>query len=151
MLIVFGLIYRFLVTISGIFEKVLKLTVILGIPSKLLGMVFGALEGLIVLYLSLFILNQPFLNFEPINNSKYASIILNDIPVISKYAESSLHLAEEIQNLSKIEDANEKDLRISELILREKVTSVDVMEKLIKMGKIEIEGIDEVINQFRSN
>lgn len=151
MLAIFGLIYRFLVTISGIFEKVLKLTVILGIPSKLLGMVFGVLEGIIVIYLSLFILSQPFLKFDAINDSKYAKIILNQTPIISSYAESSLRLVHEIQELSEIEDSNEKDLKISELILKENVTSPDVMKKLVKMGKLEIEGIDEVISQYSSN
>ena len=151
MLAIFGLVYRFLVTISGIFEKVLKLTIILGIPSKLLGMFFGILEGIIVVYLSLFVLSQPFLKLTGIEDSKYTKIILNNTPIVSNYAESGLRLAREIQELSKIEDSNEKDLRISELILKENVTSPEKMKKLVKMGKLEIEGIDDVISQYSSN
>ena len=151
MLIVFGLVYKFLVIATGIFEKVLKLTVILGIPSKILGMIFGLLEGYIVIYLSLFFLSQPFLKLDIINDSKYCSAILNKSPIISGYAENSLHLVEEVNNLSTIEDTNEKDLELSKLILKRKVTSSDVMQKLVDSGKIEIEGIEEVINEYRSN
>lgn len=151
MLAIFGLIYRFLVTISGIFEKVLKLTVILGLPSKLLGMVFGFLEGVIIVYLSLFILSQPFLKFDAINDSKYSSIILKHTPIISNYAQRGLHLVQEIQELSKIEDANEKDLKICELILKENVTSPEVIRKLVYADKLKIEGIEEVINMYNIN
>lgn len=149
MLIIFGLIYKFLVTITGIFEKVLKMTIILGLPSKLLGMVFGFLEGYIVVYVALFILSQPFINFNLINDSKYTSIILKNSPIISKYAENSVHLLDEVNELSSIEDANTKDLMLSRIILKRKVTSADVMQKLVDTGKIDIEGIDDVINEYR--
>lgn len=149
MLIIFGLIYKFLVTVTGIFEKVLKMTIILGIPSKLLGMVFGFLEGYIVVYVALFVLNQPFIDFDLINDSKYTPIILKNSPVISKYAENSLQLIDEVNGLSTITDANEKDLMLSKIILERKVTSADVMQKLVDTGKVNIEGIEEVIADYK--
>ena len=74
-LIILSLIYRFFITITGIFEKLLKITIILGIPSKLLGMVVGFLEGYVIIYLVLFFLNQPFLRVEYLDKSKYVPII----------------------------------------------------------------------------
>ena len=99
MLIIFGLIYKIIVTITGIFEKVLKLTIILGIPSKLLGLVVGFLEGLVILYLVLFFLAQPFVNINIYDNSNYAQIILEKTPILSGYAEKSLEVYNEISSL----------------------------------------------------
>lgn len=151
MLMIFGLIYKFLLTISGILEKFLKATIILGIPSKILGMIFGFLEGYVIIYLGLFFLTQPFLNLDFINNSKYVPKILNDTPVISSYATGSLRVFNEIKNLYNIENKEKVDLELAKVILREKVISSDVMQKLVDTNKIVIDGLQEVIDEYDNN
>lgn len=148
MLIIFGLIYKIIVTITGIFEKVLKLTIILGIPSKLLGLVVGFLEGLVILYLVLFFLAQPFVNINIYDNSNYAQIILEKTPILSGYAEKSLEVYNEISDLVKHKEDENIDLKIADLILKDKITTKDVMQKLIDKGKIKIEGIEKVIDKY---
>ncbi len=149
MLIIFGLIYKFLITISGIFEKILRITVILGIPSKILGLFVGFIEGYIIVYLSLFILSQPFLQLDMSNESKYAEKILNNSPVISNFAENSLRLVNKVTDITKIEDKEAMDLKIAKLILDEKVTSKEVMQKLIEKGKLKGEDIKELVNNYK--
>ncbi len=148
MLIIFGLVYKVIVTITGIFEKILKMTIVLGIPSKLLGLVFGLLEGYVILYLVLFFFHQPFLNFDIYNESDYAPKILEKTPILSSFAENSLTVFNEIKDLTEIEDNHELDLQMSDLILKDKVISKEVMQKLIDNGKIKIEGIEEVLNKY---
>ena len=145
---ILALVYKIIVAITGIFEKILKYTIILGIPSKLLGLVLGLLEGYVIVYLVLFFLTQPFLNLNVLENSNYASQILEKTPLISPVADASLKIINEINDLSKTENANELDLQIADIILKEKVTSKEVMQKLINQGKIKIEGIDTILNKY---
>lgn len=149
MLIILGLVYKILVTISGIFEKLLKLTIILSIPSKILGLVFGVLEGYVILYLVIFFLHQPFFKFDIYNESNYAEKILEKTPLLSSFAENSLGIINEIKDLTEIKDNEKLDLQIANLILKDKVTSKEVMQKLVDKGKIKIEGIEELLNNYK--
>ncbi len=147
MLIIFGLVYKIIVTLTGIFEKLLKLTIVLGIPSKILGLVFGLLEGYIVVYLVLFFLAQPFIGIDLYDNSDYAKKILENTPVLSSYAEKGLEVVNEVRSLTET-DSDKLDLEIADIILKDKIISKDVMQKLVDTGKIEVEGIEEVINKY---
>lgn len=149
MLIVFSLIYRIIVTITGIFEKILKMTIILGIPSKLLGMLFGFLEGVIFVYIVLFFLAQPFLNINISNDSIYANTILTKTPIISSYMEKPIEIFNEIKDVIETKDDDNIDLKITDLILKNNITSYEIMQKLVDSGKISDEGISDVINKYK--
>ncbi len=149
MLIIFGLVYRIIVALTGIFEKILRLTIILGIPSKLLGLVVGFLEGYIIVYLVLFFLVQPFINFDVYKESDYSNIILEKTPILSSFAENSLGVVNDIRDLINTKDNTKLDLQITDAILKNKITSKSVIEKLIDDGKIKIDGIDEVLNKYK--
>ena len=149
MLIIFGLVYRIIVALTGIFEKILRLTIILGIPSKLLGLVVGFLEGYIIVYLVLFFLVQPFINFDVYKESDYSNIILEKTPILSSFAENSLGVVNDIRDLINTKDNTKLDLQITDAILKNKITSKSVIEKLIADGKIKIDGIDEVLNKYK--
>ena len=60
-----------LLKITGVFEKILKFTIILGIPSKILGFILGLVEGYVVIFVALFFLSQPAVNIPLLNESKY--------------------------------------------------------------------------------
>ena len=147
-LIIFGLVYKVIVTLTGVFEKVLKMTIILGIPSKLLGMVVGLLEGYIILYLVLFFLTQPFWSFNIFENSDYAKPILEKTPLLSGYAEKSLEVFTEIKDLAKKDYKENIDVEIANIILKDKITSPEIMRKLVESGKIKIDGIEEIIKLY---
>ena len=149
MLIIFGIVYKIIVAITGIFEKILKMTIVLGIPSKILGLVFGLLEGYVIIYLVIFFLHQPFINFDIYDESNYSKKILENTPVISEYANKSINLIDEIRSLTEIGDNNALDLQIANLILKNKVISKDVMQKLVDSGKVNITGIEEILNNYK--
>ena len=148
MIIIFSLVYRILITLSGIFEKILKFTIVLSIPSKLLGLLFGVLEGIVILYMTLFFFKQPFLNINLEEQSDYANIILTKTPILSAYAEKSLAIYNEIRDLTKIEDKNELDLQMMDVILKEKVASKEIVQKLIDQKKLNIDGIEAIMNKY---
>ena len=148
-LLILSLLYRFIVTISGIFEKLLRITIILGIPSKILGFIVGALEGYIIVFFGLFFLVQPCFNLKIKEKSDYTEKILSNTPILSNVAGSGLEVVNEIINLSNKDNSENFDLDLADLILKEKVTTPDVMQKLVDKKKIEIEGIDEIIEKYR--
>lgn len=147
--VVFTLAYKFLVSITGIIEKILRFTIVLGIPSKLLGLVVGFLEGYIIVYVSLFILSQPFVNINILEGSTYATKIVNETPLLSSYMENSLEVFHEIEEVSKLKDGNEIDLKITDLILKHNVTKPSIMQELVDKKKIEVTGIQNVIDKYK--
>ena len=149
MLIIFGLVYRFIITITGVFEKILRLTIVLGIPSKLLGLVVGFIEGYVIVYLGLFILTQPFIKNDFLSDSKYANKILNNSPVISDFAESSLQLFNEVTEITKIENKELMEEQIVKLMLDKKVVTKEVMQKIVEKGKIEGETIRKIVDNYQ--
>lgn len=151
MLIIFGLIYKIVLVASGVFEKLLKITIILGIPSKILGLIVGALEGYVIVYLILFMITQPYIRIDVLNNSKYAGTILKDTPVLSGFADDSLTIISEIDETIKNGNTDNFDLKLTDLILKRKITSVDVMQKLIDDKKISVAGIQSIVNVYKND
>ena len=126
----------------------MRFTVILGIPSKILGLIFGAIEGFIIVYLVLFFLSQPFTGVKFLDNSKYANTILKDTPFLSKYANDTFEIISEIDSTIKSSDDG-FDLKLTELILKRNITSPEVMQKLVDSKKIEVDGIQEIIDKYK--
>ena len=149
MFLILEIIYRIILTITGILEKILKFTVVLGIPSKLLGLLFGFLEGYIMVYLILFFLSQPFFTINIKENSYLTNNILEKTPILSSYGEKGLEVFYELKELADIEDTNELNLKMSDVILKERVISVNNFTKLIEKKKIDINDIDEILKKYK--
>ena len=76
--ILLEVVLKILIAITSVFEKILKYTIILGIPSKLLGMLVGFLEGYVFAFLFAlisFIISSLLLIIVPSSSiKKYLSI-----------------------------------------------------------------------------
>ena len=77
------IVYRLLVKLANILEKVLKATIVLSIPSKTLGAIFGFIEMYLILDIVIVILSIPFLNLEFVKTSKLSGFIVNKTPIVS--------------------------------------------------------------------
>ena len=64
------IILRVIIFATSVFEKLLKLTIILGLPSKILGCIIGLIEGIVWCFIILYIVSLPLFNIKQINNSK---------------------------------------------------------------------------------
>lgn len=142
-------IYEFIVSITGIFEKILRFTIILGIPSKILGFFVGLIKGVIITYVLLFFITQPSLNLKFARDSKYANVILTKTPILNTITNDTLSLVDDIYNLTKIENKNEMNLQIVDLILENKVTSVNVVQELVEKGKLNVKNIDTILRKYK--
>lgn len=143
-----------LIRITGIIEKILKYTIILGIPSKILGFVVGIIEGFIITFLLLFFFRQPQFKLDIFEGSKLTNPILNSTPVLSQVAGSFVDTVNDLYDLGndyyeQKMDANTLNLKSIDVMLEHKIITPDYVKKLVDNGKIKIDGIDAVINKYR--
>jgi len=137
--------------VTGIIEKILKATIILSIPSKILGFFVGLIENYVWVYLVLFILTLPVFKINDIYESKTAMFILKETPILSKYTSKTVDIYQEIYDLidnkgnKSTERVNEEAL---DVMLKYEIITVESADKLIEKNKIEIND-DSFIDKYR--
>ena len=138
---VLGIIYNILVKITGIFENILKATVILSIPSKIIGFFIGLIEEYIWVFVALVVLSLPAINFKMIKDSNLANFILNNSPVLTKASEKTLTVYNGIYDIIKSDgeisnaEVNKRSLI---LMLDNKMITVESVDILVEKNKIEL-------------
>lgn len=135
-------IYAVIVRISKFIEKILKMTVILGIPSKILGFIAGLVEGQIIVTIALMFLSLPILGINIVHESKLKTVFLEATPVISNMMGSTSQAVSEIMDLrqefssnSTKDKFNEKSL---DILLKYNIIEVDYAKKLVNSGKLKM-------------
>ena len=141
------------IKISGVIEKILKLTIILGIPSKILGFIVGIIEGFIITFLVLIILHQPQFNIGIVNDSSLAKPILNYTPILSNVASGMVSTIDDTYDLmmeynNKKIDNSELDLKTIDTMLKHKIITPSYVRTLMDANKINLSGIESVINKY---
>lgn len=137
---VLNILLQIIIKISGIVETILKFTIILGIPSKILGAIFGFLEMYVFIFVILFSLAQFNVHNSLITDSKLANKILSNTPFISNVLENSYNATKEVVNLNK-NYMNSKDKKALnekgiEILIKYNVISKENVNKLIEKGKL---------------
>ncbi len=145
-------ILKLVIFASSLFERLLAFTIILGIPSKLLGMVIGIVQHFIIVFIVLYLLNLPFFNIDILNQSKYKDKILNSTPILSNLVGDTLDVVYEFADLKDkyeiINDPNQFNLETLDLFLKHKVITPDAVKGLIESNKLQINGADEVLKKY---
>jgi len=146
-----ALILKLILKVTKIFEFLLKITVFLGVPSKILGAIVGMIENFIFVFIVLYILNLPLFDFNL--NSKYKDKILSSTPILSNLVNDSVKVLEEFTVLKdKYEDtenSNEFNKETLDLFLKYEVINVESVETLIKKDKLKMEGAEEILNKYK--
>ena len=142
-----------LIFLSNILEKIVSMTIIFALPSKLAGAIFGVLENYIVVFIILFIVSLPFFNIDIIRGSELRDPIVTKTPVLNKLAEKSVEVGTEIANLVdkyKIEeDKNQYNLDTLDVLLKYNITKVETVDRLVEKNKIQLVNIDLVLSKYR--
>lgn len=141
-----------IVKFSGILEGFLKATIVLGIPSKILGGILGILQGVIYAFVLVFILAQFSFTMEITQTSKFKEPLLNHTPLLTTFAKKTSASINEIyqlkENYKTIDDKNEYNYKAMDILLKNKIISVDTTKKLVEQGKLEINNIDNLIEKY---
>ena len=127
--------------LTGLVEKILKATVILSIPSKLLGIVVGVIEMYVYLFLILVIVSLPIFDSSFLKDSKMNNFILNNTPVLSDVSEEIIDIYGDVYNIidnrknKTNEQLNEEILKV---LIDKKVVTKESAKKLVDRNKIHI-------------
>ena len=127
--------------LTGLVEKILKATVILSIPSKLLGIVVGVIEMYVYLFLILVIVSLPIFDSSFLKDSKMNNFILNNTPVLSGVSKEIIDIYGDVYNIidnrknKTNEQLNEEILKV---LIDKKVVTKESAKKLVDKNKIHI-------------
>ena len=151
----FSMVLSILIKISGIIERLLKLTIILAIPSKILGMIVGAIQSIIIIYVALFIVSMPVFNAPFVSESKYAEVILMKTPLMSGITSNAVKSFNEIAEFTtksiNINDIKSTNSKIVEIMLKNEIVTTESIKLLSEKEKIELSNLDELITKYKED
>lgn len=140
-LAVLSLALRVVIFATKVFEKILNATIILGLPSKILGFVVGLIHYYVITFIIVYALTLIFFDIKPLNESKFKNTIINDTPILSDLVDKTTDVVDEFRDLKdKYDDKtiseSEFNKQAIELFLKYDVVEPSSIRKLINNGKI---------------
>ena len=147
-------IYEIFLKISKFIQKLVNLTIILILPSKLLGAVVSLIKGVIVLYAVFIVLMIPLKNSELFTGSTMVNQILYKTPILSQSSNNFINTVEEIYNLAekvsnKKISTNAANLELLDMMLKHKIVNKSTVESLVKLHKLDdVNNIETVLQKY---
>lgn len=146
-------ILKVIIFATKIFETILNMTIILGIPSKILGAIVGVIEYYVIIFIILYVLTLPFFSLPFVEQSKYQKQILNNTPILSPFVDKTVGVMNELKDLKekfKTEpDVNKFNLEALDLLLSKKIVDVKTIDELVDKNKLQIDNIESVLRKYR--
>lgn len=146
--------YEILLKVSKFIQKIVNLTIILILPSKILGGIIAFVKGWIVLFAVFLCLMIPLKNTELFTSSTMVNKIIYNTPVLSSHSSNFINSVEEIYNLekklsNKEISKNEANLKTLDLMLKHKIVDKSTVEQLVKLHKLDdVSNIESVLNKY---
>lgn len=151
--VVLSSVLTLLTKVSGIIEKILNATIILGIPSKIIGAVLGFVEALVFSFIVLFVLLQVNTTSAWVSDSSMARSILDKTPLVGYMVKDTYKAIMDINKLQdKYKDDSNKDLyngEILNIMLNYEVITPEATQYLIDEKKLDFAGAQNVLNSFK--
>ncbi len=147
-------IYAVIISISNLFQKILDYTIILLIPSKILGGIVGIVKAWVILFVVFLVLIVPFNDQEVVKESNLVDMILTKTPALNQYSAPFTSATEDIYSLTKKVSnkeitTNDANLKSIDIMLKYKIVDKKTIEQLRVYGKIDdIKDVDSVLNKY---
>ena len=122
-------------------------------PSKILGLIVGLIEGICWSFIILYILSLPIINIPELGDSKVREIVLKNTPILSNLTNDTVKAIEEVNDLVEDYKGSKKvidkkfDLESLDILLKYRIVSIDSIKELQNKNKIKI-NIDELIEKY---
>ncbi|MDD3453824.1 MAG: CvpA family protein [Bacilli bacterium] len=150
---ILSIIFNIIKLVTSLFEKILTMTIILGIPSKILGAVLGIIESYVWVFILLYLASLPIFNFDLVNNFKYKNDILSKTPILSSFTDETLNVINEFSVLKEkyeeTPDAMEFNKETLDLFLKYNIITVKSVDTLVKKDKLKINNIESILTKYR--
>ena len=146
--------FRLILKISKVLQKIVNYTIVLLIPSKIAGGIVGLIEGWIITFMILVVLMLPFKGEDVFKDSKMVNKVLYHTPILSSTIKPLTNSVAEIYELSsKISmeelDMNEANLESLDIMLKYKIVNKKTVENLVKIHKLDdVKNINSVLRKY---
>ena len=147
--------YHVIVKVSGLVERLLKMSFILAVPTKIGGLIVGILEGVVISLIAIVILSLPVLKLGWVEDSAIRNYLYNVSPVIGNITGSMNDSVDEILELKEKfnnkENKEEFNLSSLDIMLKHSAMKVSLAEKLVNSGKLNIDPDKamEIVNKYK--
>lgn len=149
LLIIFRFILRIIVSLSGIISKIVDATIILLLPNRILGFILGIVEGYILMFVALNVLMIPLSSNATFMDSEVRKYIVEETPILKDSFGGLNTSLEEVMQLDKNDNENSLNLKVIDILLKNKIITKDEVQELASNGKlVNVEGLDTVINKY---
>mgnify|MGYP001149596223 FL=1 len=124
---------------TGLIEKILKATVILSIPSKILGIIVGVIEMYVYIFLVLVIATLPVFDSSFLKDSKMANYILDNTLVLSNVSNEITDIYGDVYDIidnRKDKSNEEMNEEILKVLIDKKVVTKESAKKLLMICQL---------------
>ena len=140
---------------TKILDRLVKATLILELPLKIIGIALGFIEGVIVTFIILFVLMQINVTREYIKDNDAAQNVLKNTPLLSEAAKPISKSVNEIytvaENYKDNTDKNEANLKSLDILLKYRIINPNTAKGLQISGKLNIKGAETLIEGYIDN
>ena len=150
-LIVLLAVLRLITIATGLIDKLVGFATGLGIFSKILGAVFSFIEHYVIVFIVLFLLyNFTTLN-TVMNSDSISTKMLESTPILSSMVRDEFKSLEEVASLTDNykEGTKEYNQELFRILLKYNVIKVETAQSLIDNNKVNFEGSQDVVNEFK--
>lgn len=140
---IFGLILAIVVKISGVVERLVRATIVLALPSRILGGLLGAIEMYIYTFIILFIVTMPIFSVSKsdfITKSKLKDGILKNTVLLSHYSNDVNNSVTEVNDLLKSKNklgTEEFNCKALNIFYKHKIINDESIDYLKENNKID--------------
>lgn len=129
------IISRVILKLGNIVDKLVKATVILEIPSKILGFIVGVIKSYLIIFIALLVISIFSIYNDQFNSSRLAPKILDNTPILSGVTSKIRNTINDIKNID--EDVKDEEDVLKALIDNKLITRKDletIAKKQIEVG-----------------
>lgn len=149
LLIVFHFLLRIIINLSGLLGKIMDVTVILLLPNRIIGFLLGIVEGYVLMFIVLNVLMIPLSSNTTFMDSGVRKYIVEETPILKDSFGGLNTSLEEVLQLDKNDTENSLNLKVIDILLKNRIITKDEVEELANNGKIvNVDGLDTVINKY---
>lgn len=137
-------ILNIVIIFAGFLDKIVKATIILYLPNKILGALVGFLEGMVISFVIIFTLAQLPFTQEYVIESSYGYTILNRMPVIRTVLADSTVISSEIAEIivsADTSDSTQMQIDILQVLISNQLVDAETINDYIEEGKLDLTGV----------
>lgn len=157
-LIAFGIIFsllmilfKYVMTFTEVFEAILKNTIVLALPIKILGLIMGAIQYLLISVIIVILLISPVFKVKLVKESKSSELITEKMQDKKIFGVNIISAFDDIAAVETIDyrKHDEAELQVLDIMLQNKITNLKLIDSAVESGKLDIKNIDVVLDKYR--